>query len=392
MRGTFVHEHAKSLVPYDDVVVISLFPHPRYLFRIFEYWRDGVRIFEIRCAGFGAKLYASLTGVDSGPASLGRREGIKFLLKRLLALPRSFMEKLFHFLGAVVVLRRLAGEGWRPDVIHAHVYKAGIVAWMLARLLRVPFLITEHWSALEMSQFGPLQRAELRFAMNRANAVLPVCDHMRRTLEELGVRNRFFIVPNAIDPKLFRPAPRGRRKNGAKEILLVASQVEVKGVDVLLKALALLDDTVPYHLTIVGDGAKREEHQDLAHRLGLGERVTFAGFAPKEEVARRMRRADFFVLPSLFENLPCVLLEAFASGLPAVATRVGGVPDVLKPFCGILVEPKDPKGLAEAISRMLHHHADYSPERIRGYACRNFSAEAVGRKLDSIYRLFCDDA
>ena len=117
-------------------------------------------------------------------------------------------------------------------------------------------------------------------------------------------------------------------------LLNVAALAEKKGHRFLLEALAELPDAT---LEIVGDGELRADLEARVRELGLEDRVAFLGERPKHEVARLMREARLFVLPSLAENLPVVLIEAMASGLPSVATRVGGVPEMLGGDDGELV-------------------------------------------------------
>ena len=156
-----------------------------------------------------------------------------------------------------------------------------------------------------------------------------------------------------------------------------------KGYDLLLRALALLDGRA--HLEIVGDGPRRGEYEALARELGVEERVRFAGLRPKAELAERMRSSDLFVLASRFENNPCVVLEAMASGLPVVATRVGGLRELVDERSGLLAEPSDPESLAkrigEALDRLDRFDRDESVRRAR----ERYGREAVGRLLLRAY-------
>jgi glycosyltransferase involved in cell wall biosynthesis len=113
--------------------------------------------------------------------------------------------------------------------------------------------------------------------------------------------------------------------------------------------------------------------------------VRFHGERPKQEVAELMRRADLFVLPSLFENLPCVLLEAMASGLPFVATRVGGVPDLLDGEYGVLTEPGDAAPLAAAIAGALDRLGRFDRGASVSLARERFGYDAFARIWTEIY-------
>ena len=134
---------------------------------------------------------------------------------------------------------------------------------------------------------------------------------------------------------------------------------------------------------VVGDGPLRAEYERLAGELGVAGRVEFHGLQPKAELAERMRRADVFVLASRFENNPCVLLEAMASGLPVVATRVGGVPELVDDRSGLLADPRDPAALAARIAEALER--DFDREQIAARARERYGREAVGARLAGIY-------
>jgi len=99
-----------------------------------------------------------------------------------------------------------------------------------------------------------------------------------------------------------------------------------------------------------------------------------------------MRNADFFVLPSLWESLPCVLIESMASGIPVVATNVGGIPEIINKKTGILIPPKNEKTLTQTIDYMLDHCNSYSKRDIAKYAQKKFSYEVVAKTLLEIYK------
>ena len=282
--------------------------------------------------------------------------------------------------------QKLLKEGWKPDIIHAHVYSAGVPAIILGKIYKIPVVITEHWSGFPRHVLGKLEILKARFAMNEANIILPVSNQLKDAIKSYHIKNKFKVIPNVVNTEIFYP-PALRYKRKKKRILLVALLSPIKGVPYLLKALAQIKQKrQDFTLDIVGDGPNREEYEILTKELGLGEIVKFHGLKSKPEVAEYMRECDFFVLPSLWENLPCVLIESMASGLPIIASRVGGIPEILNKENGILVQSKDITGLYKAIDYMLDHYQYYSKRQISQYAKENFSYRAVGKKLDEIYR------
>src|SRR5262249_28395375 len=155
------------------------------------------------------------------------------------------------------------------------------------------------------------------------------------------------VVPNVVDTDLF--AGDGTERNG--RLLAVGLLYEAKGYEFLLRAVAeLARSGRDVRLDIVGDGPGRDAYERLTTALGLTERVVFHGLLRKPDVARMMREAELFVLTSRYDNNPCVVIEAMASGLPVVATAVGGIPELVSERSGRLARPQDPESIAAEIA------------------------------------------
>lgn len=276
--------------------------------------------------------------------------------------------------------------GFRPDVVHAHVYEAGVPAIVVGRSLRAPVVVTEHYTGFPRRTLTRRQRRRASFAFRNAAYVLPVSRQLQEAIEDYGIRGRFRVVPNAVDIDLFHPG--GDRDPKLRRLLFVGvlEPSNRKGLPILLDALARLDrHRKDWRLDIVGDGPGRTEHERLVTEAGLEEHVAFHGRRTKAEVAAMMRAADLFVLPSLWENLPCVIAEAMASGLPVVATATGGVPEMVSPASGALVPPGDAAALADALGRALNDLPEFDRTAIARTARDRYSLEAVGAALDAVY-------
>jgi glycosyltransferase involved in cell wall biosynthesis len=198
------------------------------------------------------------------------------------------------------------------------------------------------------------------------------------------VRARFRIVPNTVDTDVFQFTPRAQSEEPTR-LVNVARHLEVKGLDVLLRAFAAIAAERPtLKLELIGDGPLTPELQQLAAELG-NERVSFAGAAKPPEIAARLAASDVFVLSSLSENMPLVVLEALCCGLPVVATDVGGVPDAVGAD-GALAQPGDVEGLVAAIEGVLDDYERFDHAEIARRAAERYSFDAVGRIWDEIYR------
>ncbi|MEA1904877.1 MAG: glycosyltransferase [Candidatus Hadarchaeota archaeon] len=357
VNGLFVREHAKAVSLYDDVVVLYCQlarAQIKGLYELSEAMEEGIRTIRVRY----------------------RRSPIP---------KTTYFIYLWSVIGA---FRKLVKEGFKPDVIHAHVFTAGVPAVILGKLFHIPVVITEQFTGFPRRILSWLDVMKAKFAMERADLILPVSDDLRKQIEGYGIHGRFQIVPNVVNTDQFYPSPSGRGRNSKrKRLLVVALLSPKKGVPYLLRALHKLQGKRgDFRLDIVGDGPNRTEYEQMVAELGLSDRVKFHGLKSKPEVAEFMRRCDFFVLPSLFETFGAVLVEALACGKPVIATNIGGPNEIVTEEVGRLVPPKDADALTEAIDCMLDRYDMYSSDEIAAYAKRRFSYEAVGRQLDEVYR------
>ncbi len=302
----------------------------------------------------------------------------------------SLLSYAANIVGATAGYRRLRRHGFDPDLIHAHFFLAGAPAVLLGKLTRTPVVVTEQWSVFlsdDPATLSPIVRHAAKFAFEHAQFVLPVSEALRDGIVAEGIDARFTIVPNVVDVSRFHPPAHAVAPNGGPARLLsVGALYEAKGWEYLLEAVArLARERSDFHLRIVGDGPLREKFERMRQELAIENYVTFTGWRTKDEVADLMRDADVFVLSSRYDSNPCALIEALASGLPVVATNVGGIPEMVAPSVGTLVPPRDPDGLAGAISTTIDERARYDRVAIATQARERYGADEVGRKLMSIY-------
>jgi len=254
----------------------------------------------------------------------------------------------------------------RADVIHVHlgedlaVLPVGAAA---ARLHRLPLVLTVHTSLRHTLAVGDLRSAVLkalggpieRWGENSAEAVLVITPRLRRLLLSDGVEeNRVHLIPPGVNPSLFEgPFEDPFSDVGKPRVLFVGRLAPQKGVRALVAAAALIENPSAQVL-LVGDGPERRALEREARRIGAGDRVRFLGFFSHDRLPAAMAHADVLVLPSVYEELGTVLLEAMYAGLPIVASKTGGIPDVVEDgVSGLLVPPGDPEALARAIDRVL---------------------------------------
>jgi glycosyltransferase involved in cell wall biosynthesis len=291
-----------------------------------------------------------------------------------------------YLLGALVVARRLARDGTPVDVLHAHVHRMGWPAVLAGGVLRRPAVISEHSSEWPRRLLTPAALRRARIAFPRAALVCPVSRHLRRAIESYGVRARFRVVTNTVDVGVFHP-PRQVPTRPPTRLINVALHVEVKGLDVLLRAFAsLVERRGTLTLELIGEGPLTSDLRRLAEELGVTEHVRFVGTATPAQIADALRAADIFVLSSLSENMPLAALEALCCGLPVVATDVGGVAEAVEAGAGALASPGDAEALAAAIETVLESYERFDRTGIARQAAARWSFQSVGGIWDEIYR------
>jgi glycosyltransferase involved in cell wall biosynthesis len=281
----------------------------------------------------------------------------------------------------------------RFDLVHAHfVYPDGWAAARLARRWRVPLIVTEHASWNPWLTRHPRVRRRAIEVARQARWMIAVSRALRDNMAEfIGITDQLVVIPNAVDETVF--VPKGGRP-GSPRIVFVGLVRRVKGLDVLVRALRLLRDRgFVLKLAVIGESPFRGYQRDqaaareLVDALGLSSQVEFLGGLPPEQVADEIRQSSALVLPSRRETFGSVLVEALACGVPVVATRCGGTEDiVVSGELGELVEPENPRALADGIATVLANQARYDPARLRAYAVAHFGMKAVGDRLASIYR------
>lgn len=278
-----------------------------------------------------------------------------------------------------------AGEQIRqfqPDLIQTHGYKPSAVAWMLRRSgFRQPWLAFFHGSTTENIKVRLYHWLD-QFLMKSADAVVLMS---ALHLKALGGRFRSTrVIHNAV---LFPASPEFEHpptKSAPPRLLVVGRLSSEKGVDVLLRACALLaTQGQQIDLTVVGDGPDRQELERLAESLAFHS-VHFVGHSTQPDEYYRV--ADLLVIPSRSEGLPNVLLEAISHGLPVVATRVGAIPEVIRDDrVGRMCPPGDIGALAEAIQASLVHR--YREDGIEGrrLVLTEFSTQRRAQHLRALY-------
>jgi len=302
-------------------------------------------------------------------------------------------------------LIRLLKKG-HYDVVHTHTTKAGILGRIAARVNKVPIIIHGlHGSAYEAFNSRILNWALIFFEKltgRFTDAYISVSELLSERYKEegIGIQAKYFTVHSGMELDKFY---------NVKEIIIhqekllelgidtkcfvignVGRLEAVKGHKYLLDAFKKVVEKrpiIPMKLLIIGEGAERDNLENYVRKINLEDKVIFAGY--RKDVEELMAIMDIFVLSSLREGLPRVLVQAAAVGVPSIAFSVDGVPEVVRDNCnGFLVEPKDVDGLVNGILRYIDNrnliklHGEKGKEFVKG----KWSIEDMVNKVDNIYQ------
>ena len=286
-------------------------------------------------------------------------------------------------------LKYIKKHFFEPDLVHLHVaYPLGQVALLWKKLPGYKYVMTEHWTIYQPQNkdvlVGRLKKKIVKIA-NNAELIMPVSLDLQHCMEGHGVHNRFQVIYNLVNTNIFRL---GEAKTENKKHLLHISTLrdEAKNFSGILRVIEKLkQQRNDFELHVIHD-YEAPEFKAFVAEHHLTDCVIFHGKKTSAEVAEAYQKADFFVLFSNFENLPCVIVEAFASGVPVLSTSVGGIAEIVSPERGILIPQGDEEALLQGMNQMLDHCREYDREAIRDYAIKTFAAQNIGRQIFEVYK------
>ena len=284
------------------------------------------------------------------------RNGLDVHHPRYLLLPKVGMNLAPYTmaLGALPTVRRLQREGFDFDLIDAHYYYPdGVAAGLLAKWLGKPFFVTARGTDLNLIPEYPFPRKLILKTASAASGSIGVCKALIDSLEQLGADPvKLHTLRNGVDLERFTPEPRelARQRLGLQTqgpyLLSVGHLIERKGHHIAIEALVALPGVT---LLIAGSGPEERALKSLASRLGVSDRVHWAGVVPQAELRWWYSAADVLTLCSSREGWANVLLEAMACGTPVIATDIWGTSEVVSTeAAGRLMERRDARALADA--------------------------------------------
>lgn len=269
-------------------------------------------------------------------------------------------------------------------LVHAHWWVPGGVAAAMAERRGRPLVLTMHGTDIRLARKIPGVPIALRAVLKQAKAVTAVSSYLAEAAARLGGldRSAIHVTPMPLHDIAADPVVIGVPSG----VVFVGRLTKQKGLNYLLEALALLrKEGLPLDLTVVGDGPERVALK--AQALALAVPTVFTGFVPPDQVAEHIAGKRVFVLPSIEEGLGLVVAEALGQGVPVVATRSGGIPDLLTDeAAGVLVPPADPAALAAGIRRVVSDDSYLAGAlSAGGLLLARLSPAAVAERMEQVY-------
>ncbi len=282
------------------------------------------------------------------------------------------------------------------DILHVHYAVPHAISAFLARSVsraeKVKIITTLHGTDITLVGRSPSFFPIVRFSIERSDAVTAVSQWLKKeTVREFGIRRRIRVIPNFVDTEKFRrgPTPCKRSlyvKPGEKIIMHISNFRPVKRLGDVIRIFKLIQGEVPSRLLLIGDGPDRDMARQLSRQLRIQKRVVFLG--KQDCIEHFLACADVFLLPSESESFGLAALEAMSCGVPVVASRLGGIPEiVIDGETGFLAEVGDVEGMAAKAIEILRNPtlARQMGQRARGLAEKKFRADFIMNQYERLY-------
>jgi len=306
----------------------------------------------------------------------------------------SKCQKAFRFIYAHIKgVNIINTKSGKIDLVHHNIlYPAGIIALYLKKIKQIPYIITENWTGYlpsKKNKFNYFQKTLSKIIARNASFITPVSRDLKNAMIQHKLISTYEIVYNVVDIKLFYPEVNKTAKRKIKLLHISTLDDAHKNISGMLRVTSELSKRIKdFEFWFIGDG-DNTAHIEIAKSLGIYNTYAFFdGTKTTDEVSQIMRNSDCFILFSNYENLPCVLIEAMASGLPIVSSTVGGIAEHITNSFGILVKPRDEKALLESLMNVINNikSGKYSAEEISNYAKNMFSYEKVSEQFHELYQ------
>ena len=362
MFGLFVQKHAEAVSLYANVA--TLYVHPE-------------------------------TSISKPDVQITSEKGFQEIRVYYPSSGNSLISKLnkqINYLKAYKLGFKTLHESWGfPDIIQASIFtRTALIAAFYKLKYKKPYAVIEHWTRYfrENTFRNGLHRRLSALAAKQADAIMPVTKHLQTCMEKLGMKNyNYKIINNVVDDIFFEQLakPSGNKIRILNITCFDDAQKNLSGLLNVIEKLYIKRQD--FELVLVGEGIDFDFIKTLSQHKKLENSVVkFTGMLMGENLVRAYQESDFTVLFSNYENIPVVISESFACGLPVISTNVGGIAEHIDNSKGLLIGIGDENALYEALDYMLDHYKQYDKNQLVEMARDKYSYPSVGNELMSIYK------
>ncbi len=302
----------------------------------------------------------------------------------------SEIKKHILFFNKYMELFKLSGH---IDLIHVNrIFPAGMVALYLNRTRSIPYIITEHYTGYLNYRSEQLSKTELLFTENivkRAKVVCPVSKNLEDNMIRLGFQGNYQNIPNVVDTAIFKPDRADHKRFTLTHISSLVN--DHKNISGILRTISKLQNHIP-DLLFYLIGYNPFQYQDEISQLKIKpQNIILINQIPYREVASYLQQTDLLLMFSNYENLPCVILEAFACGVPVISTDVGGISEYFPDEFGKLVSKGDENEFFNKILNFYNEKKKPDKNKMNAFAEKHFSKTAVLSEYTRIYHQILKD-
>ena len=273
------------------------------------------------------------------------------------------------------------------DMIHLNeTFPFGILSLYSKWVQKKPFIISEHWTGYHFpnsKNISFLQKKITKIITKNASFVCPVTNDLTKSMTTLGFKGEYKRVPNVVDTNLFYPI---ENNNSTFTVTHISNMInEHKNIEGLLRVIAKTEKQIEeINFKIIGENS--DKYLNFAKKLNINlKKTTFINQIPHNEIAKELQNSNLFVLFSNYENLPCVILEAFSCGVPVISTNVGGIKEFFPENFGYLIDTKDETALLNKI-KLIFNNFKVDKNKMHHFVEKEFSETSIANQFTTLYQ------